>query len=187
MAIESEKDAFLSLIMTHKGILLKVANSYCRDPHDREDLVQEMLLQLWKSYARYDPNYRFTTWMYRVALNTAISHYREGRRRAEVLARPVRPAEQADSGSDARGAEIVEMPEILSELPGAEEQSGLLHRCIRELKELDRALILLYFEERSYREIAEILGITETNAATKVGRIKERLKQRLQERTEKQR
>ncbi len=76
---EPEKDSglFLSVVETHKGILYKVANAYCKDAFDRQDLIQEILVQLWKSFERYDSQYKHSTWIYRIALNVAISFYRK--------------------------------------------------------------------------------------------------------------
>src|ERR1700744_6162342 len=153
------KAEFLELIQTNKAILYKISVSYCRNVSDREDLMQEMVYQLWKSADRFDSTYKFSTWMYRIALNVAISFYRKvnsGGIRVELEA-GVELAENADEP--------------------LEERIELLQRFIASLGELDKALMILYLEERSYKEIAEILGLTETNVATKLSRIKAGLKQ----------
>jgi RNA polymerase sigma factor (sigma-70 family) len=155
-----DKAAFLELIQSNRGILYKISVSYCRNASDREDLIQEMVYQLWKSADRFDANYKFSTWMYRIALNVAISFYRKaytGGVRVSLEA----GFEVAESGSDGPLNERIEV----------------LQRFIASLGELDKALIILYLEERPYKEIAEILGLTETNVATKLSRIKGRLKQ----------
>jgi RNA polymerase sigma factor (sigma-70 family) len=157
-----DKDAFLQLIRDNKGILYKISASYCRNVSDREDLVQEMIYQLWRSGHRFDANQKFTTWMYRIALNIAISFYRK----------TTRSGVKIDLG--------VDLQELEDRSPAGEaldERIELLQRFISELGELDKALMILYLEEKSYREIADILGITETNVATKLSRIKGRLKQ----------
>jgi RNA polymerase sigma factor (sigma-70 family) len=157
-----DKDAFLQLIRDNKGILYKISASYCRNVSDREDLVQEMIYQLWRSGHRFDDNQKFTTWMYRIALNVAISFYRK----------TTRSGVKIDLG--------VDLQELEDRSPAGEaldERIELLQRFISELGELDKALMILYLEEKSYREIADILGITETNVATKLSRIKGRLKQ----------
>ena len=128
-----------------------------------EDLAQEMVYQLWKSYSSYDPNYKFTTWMYRVVLNVAISFYRKGKNTAPTIALEEHLLEMADNNEHSEETA---------------QNIDLLQKFISELKELDKALMILYLEEKSYREIAEIIGITETNVATKISRIKEQLKQR---------
>jgi RNA polymerase sigma factor (sigma-70 family) len=157
-----DKDAFLQLIRDNKGILYKISASYCRNVSDREDLVQEMIYQLWRSGHRFDDNQKFTTWMYRIALNVAISFYRK----------TTRSGVRIDLGVD---LQEMEDRSPAGELP--DDRIELLQRFISELGELDKALMILYLEEKSYREIADILGITETNVATKLSRIKGRLKQ----------
>ncbi|MDE3253396.1 MAG: RNA polymerase sigma factor [Bacteroidota bacterium] len=163
MAFENKSDAFLSLVETHKGILYKVSHAYCRDPEDRKDLVQEIILQLWRSFDRYDNRFQHSTWIYRIALNVAISFYRKETTR-KTISNPiteniVQRMDEADKGETETGIRF-------------------LHQCIAELKELDKALMLLYLEGKSHKEIAEIIGITETNTATKISRIKTLLKQR---------
>jgi RNA polymerase sigma factor (sigma-70 family) len=156
----TRQDRFLTLLDEHKKILYKVASSYCRSAADRPDLVQEIAVQLWRSFDRYDESYRFSTWMYRIALNVAISFYRSAARRS----RHTVPAE----GS---------ILEIAAAEPAAEDESlQLLYQLIAQLDELDRALILLYLDGNRYDTIAEILGISETNVGTKISRIKQRLR-----------
>jgi RNA polymerase sigma factor (sigma-70 family) len=162
------KAAFLQLIEENKGILYKISASYCRNVSDREDLMQEMIYQLWKSAERFDANYKFSTWMYRIALNVAISFYRKtgtGGVRVELGA----DVELADGGAAAGSGSFAGDP--------LEERIELLQRFIASLGNLDKALMILYLEERPYKEIAEILGLTETNVATKLSRVKARLKQ----------
>jgi RNA polymerase sigma-70 factor (ECF subfamily) len=163
MSTAGKKDIFLSVIETNKGIIYKIANSYCKDPEDRKDLFQEIVSQLWKSFDNYNNQYRYSTWIYRVALNVAISFYRKENRR-KVLSSPL--SEGVFSLID------------FDETNEMESNLRMLQQFIQELKDLDKALMLLYLEEKSHREIAEIIGITETNVATKIGRIKQLLKQR---------
>jgi len=158
---DKEQD-FLQLILANKGIILKICQLYCPDRADREDLTQDIIYQLWRSADRYKKEYRFSTWMYRVALNTAISFYRSDRQRTTL---PLSPLHLT----------IEEAADPI----GTERLAGLQH-CIQGLKELDRALILLYFEEKTYQEMAEIMGLSETNVATRLNRIKERLKKCVQ-------
>ncbi|MEJ0106775.1 MAG: sigma-70 family RNA polymerase sigma factor [Bacteroidota bacterium] len=163
MGKEPVKEDFLKLIEDNKGIIFKICNSYCSNKTDREDLAQEIIYQLWKSGNSFNTGYKFSTWMYRVALNVAISFYRKRKTNTYEVAlnERVTDLEDKDDGSAIR-----------------EENINLLQKVINELKELDRALMILYLEEKTYKEIADILGISETNVATKVGRIKEKIKQR---------
>lgn len=162
MDTKKEENDFIALISANRGIIRKICHSYCTNEADREDLAQEIIFVLWKGNRRYDPEFKFSTWMYKVALNVAISYYRGARKKGSTLPFMDTHLDIADQGLDASGTEA---------------NVNLLQRHVSALKELDRALIILYFEEKSYREIAEILGISETNVATKVSRIKERLKQ----------
>jgi len=157
---------FRELLERHRGIVFKVANSYARGAQDREDLAQEIAVQLWRAFPKYDGTRAFSTWMYRVALNVAISHLRERSRyesHHEALDMEIHDAaaDGGDAESDARVRE--------------------LYRCIARLDPLDRALLILYLDERSQRDIAEILGISETNVATRIGRLKQRLRNDMSE------
>jgi RNA polymerase sigma-70 factor (ECF subfamily) len=158
----ASEDEFSARLSEHKGIVCKIAHAYARNPEDWKDLSQEIILQLWKSYHRFDPRFKFSTWMYRVALNVAISTYRRERRRAsavvsieEIVVEPASHPEQTD-----HDRHITE-----------------LYRIIGQLDELNRALMLLYLDETSYRDIATILGISETNVSTKINRLKLRIKE----------
>lgn len=161
MTTEARRE-FATLLELHRGILFKVANSYARDPVDRADLAQEIAAQLWRAWPAYDRARPFTTWMYRVALNVAISQLRIRSLRDRHL---VPMDESHDAGVD-DGHE-------------AAAQVRMLQQVIARLAPLDRALVLLYLEERSQREISEILGISETNVATKIARLKQRIRTEL--------
>lgn len=163
MTPDSKSERFLSVIQKHKGIIYKVANAYCKDAEDRNDLVQEIMIQLWKSFDKYNEQFRYSTWIYQIALNVAISFYRKESRR-KYIASPIDDSilNYTDNSPTDETAENI----------------NILQRFIAELKELDKALMLLYLEEKSYKEIAEIIGISETNVATKIGRIKAILKQK---------
>ncbi len=156
---------FAELLERHRGILAKVAGSYARQREDREDLMQEIAAQLWRAWPSYDPARPFSTWMYRIALNVAISQLR-GRMRAPAL------AGTAEDTLDALADPAPHDPE-------RSQQLERLYRFIHALPPLERALMLLYLEERPQREIAEVLGLSETNVATKIGRLKARLRNEL--------
>lgn len=158
MSTSTKPDRFLTLLDQQKKILHKVAVSYCRNPADRQDLVQEMVVQLWRSFDRYDPEQRFSTWMYRVALNVAISFLRSETRRT----RHTVPAEDW-------------ILEIAADQPESDDLR-LLWQFIERLDEVDKALVLLYLDGNSHQTIAEVLGISATNVGTKIGRIKQKLR-----------
>ncbi len=159
MIKDNEKDNFFKLIEKNKKIIFKICNSYCYNKDDRDDLAQEIIYNLWKSGKNFNKDYKFSTWMYRVSLNVAISFYRkENKRQTTPLTERVFNIEDSISAS--------------------EENINLLQKFINEVKELDRALMILYLEEKTYGEIAEIVGISETNVATRISRCKEKLKQK---------
>jgi RNA polymerase sigma factor (sigma-70 family) len=163
MATTEKTELFLSVIETNKGIIYRIINSYCKKAEDRKDLSQEIISQLWKSFDKYRDKYKYSTWIYRIALNVAISFYRKENRR-KTIATPI-------NESMFSFADRLENTETEFNL-------GILYQFISELKDLDKALMLLYLEEKSHKEIAEIIGISETNVATKVNRIKAILKQK---------
>jgi RNA polymerase sigma factor (sigma-70 family) len=155
------RERFWELLEQHRRIVFKVANTYGWRPEDRADLAQEIRAQLWRAFPTYDPARSFSTWMYRVALNVAISFVRSNRHRERHTV-PLEDevhdvADQSDGGA-------------------ADERIRVLYRVINQLDELNRALLLLYLEEHTYREIADILGLSETNVATKISRLKQRLR-----------
>ena len=160
------QQAFSALLQQHAGIVFKVANTYARLPEDRADLAQEIAAQLWHAWPKYDSARSFSTWMYRVALNVAISHVRVQTMRNRHDAVPLDDAlhDVADNGA------------IDHE---SDQHLRLLQGFIARQPPLDRALLLLYLEDRPQREIAEILGIGESNVSTKIGRLKQRIRDEL--------
>ena len=153
---------FVELIHEHQGILHRVCWIYALDTADRQDLFQDMVMQLWRSFASFRGESSFSTWMYRVALNTALMHRRKNSRTIQL-----------ESSVD---------EEVASSRPGdaqLEEDVELLYRSIQELPQLDRAIILLYLEQRGYDEIAEITGLTRTNVSVRIVRAKDRLRELL--------
>lgn len=152
---------FELIIEKNKGIIYKVANSYCKDSDDRKDLVQEIIIQLWRSFKRFDHSSKLSTWIYRVALNVAISFYR-------------RDSKRKMASTELTESLIAIIPE--NDPSETESQINQLQQFIGELKDMDRALMILYLEDKSQKEIGEIMGITETNVSTKIARIKEKLK-----------
>jgi RNA polymerase sigma factor (sigma-70 family) len=163
MMMQNNKEEFLKLIDEHKLIIYKICNSYCKNRYDRDDLAQEITYQLWKSFNHFNGTVKFSTWMYRVALNVAITFYRKTKNAEDIIKLAEPDTEMEDQKEDT------------SEL---DKNINVLQQFINDLKELDKALMILYLEEKSYSEIAEILGITETNVATRISRIKDKLKQK---------
>jgi RNA polymerase sigma-70 factor (ECF subfamily) len=159
----NKEDKFLSVIESHKGILYKVANNYCKNREDRKDLIQEIIYQLWKGFDNYNPQFQYSTWIYRISLNVAISFYRKQRTITQ-------------NKVDIDGSLLV-VSDILFN-PEMEDNLNLLQQFIYELKEMDKAIMLLYLEQKSHKEIAEIIGISESNVGTKVSRIKMLLTQK---------
>jgi RNA polymerase sigma factor (sigma-70 family) len=151
---------FQEIIEQHKGILFKVSRTYCQNEDDRQDLIQEMMIQIWKSSQNYNEKFAITTWMYRISLNVAISFYRKNARRQRTnipLNEHISQLQEEDNTEK-------------------EHQLNLLEQFIGELNDLDKALMLLYLEDKSHAEIADILGISLSNVSTKAGRIKDKLR-----------
>jgi len=156
-----DKILFTELIRENKGIIFKICNAYCPNKEDRDDLAQEIIYNLWKSFSSYKSEFKFSTWMYRIALNVAISFYRKEQNKRRRITYSENLLVFEDDSS-----------------PNTEEEKNLrlLLKFIGELKEIDKSVILLYLGKKSYKEIAEITGITESNVATKISRIKDKLK-----------
>lgn len=161
MTATATHDRFLALVEEHKRILYKVANAYCPNREDRHDVIQEIVIQLWRSFDRFDGRCRFSTWMYRIAMNVAISFYRSERSRLH---------------------DTVPIEDFVFDLAVADramEEAGddlrRLNQLINQMDELSRALILLYLDGYSHEEMAAVLGISTTNVATKINRIKQKL------------
>lgn len=155
-----EKNKFVELIADNQGMILKVCKVYRDTAEDREDLFQDIILELWKSIESFKQESKLSTWIYRIALNTAIARYRSGSSKIryqtiskEELNISVKPKESAQ-----------------------EEAAVILYAAINKLNTIEKAIILLYLEERSYQEMASILGLSESNISVKLTRIRKKLK-----------
>lgn len=170
--VQSKKEQFIALMDEHKKIIYKIVNAYCSNKADRKDLEQEIIIQLWRTFASYNPDYKYSTWMYRIALNVAISFYRKEKKWSL----------KSDYFNEDRifSTEASNL-ERESEL---DKNLKLLQQFINELKELDKALMLLYLDGKKHGEMAEIVGISKTNVATKIGRIKNKLKKEFEKNTD---
>ena len=156
------EDVFLQLVRDNEARLRKICRVYAQNVEVRKDLYQDILLQVWRALPSYAGEARRSTWLYRVALNTALSHERKQEVRRDATLDATHPL--WDDGL-ARPDERVEVQEKLDRL----------YAAINRLKEVDKALILLYLDERSYREMSQILGISESYVGVKLHRIKKKL------------
>ncbi|MCD9088408.1 sigma-70 family RNA polymerase sigma factor [Stenotrophomonas sp. SY1] len=157
---------FAHLLAQHQGIVLKVARAWSHEPEDRSDLVQEISIQAWRGFPAFAPEKaRFSTWLYRVALNVAISQQR-GRR--------LRQDHHADVAIDQ-----LESAAMVADTPEEAAQLSQLYSVIHALPPLDRALLLLHLDDYSHQQIGEVLGISAGNAATRLHRLRQQLRQRL--------
>lgn len=152
-----EANEFIELLNRHQNIIHKVCSLYMNDITEREDLFQEITLQAWNAYGSFRGDAKFSTWLYRVALNTAISFYRKEKRKPDF--------KPADS-----------LPDRAEETNETEEQMQAMYKAIASLSKIDKALVMLYLEDYSYDEIGGMLGITANNVAVKMNRIKTKLK-----------
>jgi len=149
-----DKD-FVTMVRQNEGIIYKVASFYADDDQPISDLYQEVVLNLWKAYPSFRGESKISTWIYRIALNTCVSFFRRTKSRPTYV-------------------------DITMDVPDVQdnnEEIKELYRLINMLGKIERALVLLYLDEKSYKEIAEITGLTVTNVATKLSRVKDKLKE----------
>lgn len=156
MKHERTNQHFLELIHRHQSIIHKICFVYCKNGTDREDLQQEIILQLWKSFPSFRENAAFSTWMYRVAINTAINQTRR-------------------SGIFIDSSPSPEVTYDPSDSYNLSEELQILYKAISRLKKVEKAIILLWLEEKSYEEIAETIGISVKNVSVRLVRIRTRL------------
>lgn len=161
MLHERTHQHFLELIHRHQSIIHKICFVYCNNKTDREDLQQEIILQLWKSFPSFQETAAFSTWMYRVALNTAINQTRR-------------------SGIFIDSSSSPEVPYDPSDFYNLSEEIQILYRAISRLRKVEKAIILLWLEEKTYEEIAESIGISVKNVSVKLVRIRTRLAEIIQ-------
>lgn len=168
MADQQRQRQFERLLRDHRRIVFGVAGAYAGSVYDRDDLAQEIAAQSWRSFGSYDEQRaKFSTWMYRVALNVALSHLRQQRHAGPEHLEPLGDAHlETVADTDAAPHDVAER----------NERMVVLRKFIAGFDPLNRALVLLYLQDRSYAEIADVLGISETNVATKLNRIKQKLR-----------
>jgi RNA polymerase sigma factor (sigma-70 family) len=163
---QQQETAFVQMIQQHQRLIYKVCSIYAAGSGEKEDLAQEIILQAWKAYPGFKGQSAISTWLYRISLNTAINYKRKQNRSPQIIYPEELLYHPGESLSDANN-----------------EEHKLLQQMIAGLPPLDKALILLYLEDKTYKEIAEIIGISASNAGTRLNRIKEKLKQQAKQLT----
>jgi RNA polymerase sigma factor (sigma-70 family) len=151
---------FIEIVQKNQGIVHKVCNIYCDEQEDRNDLFQEIVAQLWKSFPSFRKESKFSTWMYRVALNTAITSFKKTKRRPDKNRLISDNFQIEDESYDMQ----------------TEENIKDLHKAVAQLTGVEKSIVLLYLENKKYEEIAEITGITQNYVRVKMNRIKKKLK-----------
>ena len=160
MQRDNPQNEFVVLIDAHQALLYKVCNFYAHTEPDRQDLFQEIIIQLWKSYPKFRADAKFSTWLYRIALNTAISDLRKQKTKLSHVEPGQLPVEIED----------------IQYAKDREERLQHLYVAINQLSQIEKAIVMLYLEDKSYEEIEDILGINQNNLRVKMNRIKEKLR-----------
>ncbi|SHN20144.1 RNA polymerase sigma factor [Mucilaginibacter sp. OK098] len=154
----NSKEKFIKVIKENAGLIYKVTKVYTNSREDEQDLYQEIVYQLWKSFGSFRSESKISTWMYRIALNTAIAHLNKEKRKGSYI-----PIDEL----------LLNKPDLNDTLK--EEQVEILYSQIKKLDTIEKGIILLYLEGKSYDEIAGITGFSTTNVGTRLGRIKQKL------------
>ncbi len=157
--MSTKQDIFADLVEKNQGIIHKICRSYTNTEDEHQDMFQEVVLQLWNSFDTFKDEAKFSTWLYRVALNTAITLFKKTKR-TPTIATEKMPVVAYEETTDA----------------DTREQINILYKAIKQLSEVERAIVLLYLDEKNYKEIAETLGISSINARVKMTRAKAKLK-----------
>ena len=165
MKPQEQEAEFVSLLEENQNIVHKICRLYTQSEAEHKDLFQEISIQLWRSFDRFEGKSKFSTWMYRVGLNTAITLYRKNKKRLHT--NPLN--------------DEISRIELDQYDPVVDEQLNWLYQTIEEFSEIDKALVLLYLEDKRYEEIAQTLGISTVNARVKMNRIKQRLKEMIKQ------
>jgi RNA polymerase sigma-70 factor (ECF subfamily) len=152
-----QEKEFVELLNKHQNIVHKICNVYMDEQADKEDLFQEITLQAWKAIKNFRGDSQFSTWLYRVALNTAITYFKKGKKQVTTFTE--------------------HFPERTEDYNPIEEQVQAMYKAIGCLSKIDKALVMLYLDDYSYKEMADVLGMTVTNVGVKMNRIKTKLKE----------
>ncbi len=151
---------FVKLLEENQNIIHKVCRIYTNNYNAHNDLFQEITIQLWKAFPKFRGDAKFSTWMYRVGLNTAITLYRKSKKRIKT--------QEIDTIQFKLSAQEYDSTE--------EEQLKLMYQAIHQLNDIEKALVFLYLEDKNYKEISDTMGISEVNARVKMNRVKTKLK-----------
>jgi len=160
MTDNRQKDQFLDILEKNIGIIIKIARAYTKTLHDKEDLINDITLELWKSFGRFKGDSKISTWIYRVALNTSMNYKRKREKDRLFFLDDLKQIENLSW--------LIEQPDS--------SHSEILYQCIDELNQLNKAIILLYLDGNSHDEISDVTGISKTNVGTRISRIKEQIK-----------
>ncbi len=156
----NQHQEIVGYIETHRRLLYKVVQGYCSNKAEQEDVIQDIIFELIRSYDKFDHRVKVTTWMYKVAFNVAISHYRKLRtRQKHMMAMPEKLILIDESKSNQVHADLL-----------------LLRQFIQELEPINRAIMIMYLDENTHAEISEAMGMSVSNVGTKINRIKKQLK-----------
>ena len=158
-----KKESFIQAIQQNEALIYKVASFYTDCKNDRDDLVQEIIYNLWKSFETFKENAALSTWMYRVAMNVSIFYLKKSKKKVTSI--PM-------------GAGVLNIADVAT--PDFEERYQTLQKHIKDLNLFDKGILLLYLDDKSHEEIADIVGISKTNVGTRLSRIKEKLKKEIQ-------
>ena len=160
----TNENEFVTLVQKHQNLIHKICRLYTRSDAEHKDLFQEITIQLWKAYPKFRGDSKFSTWMYRVGLNTAITLYRKSKR--------IIQSQNIDDFS-------YKIPQTEAYDDTEDQQLQLIYEAIKKLNDIEKALIFLYLENKNYKEISETIGISEVNARVKMNRVKKKLKKQL--------
>lgn len=160
----TREQEFVTLVEVHQNVIHKICRLYTKSSAEHKDLFQEITIQLWSAYPKFRGEAKFSTWMYRVGINTAISLYRKSKRKI-----------QSFSFDDV----AFKIPQDDSYDDTEDQQLSAIYHAVKQLNDVDKALVFLYLEDKSYKEISETMGISEVNARVRMNRVKKKLKQQL--------
>jgi RNA polymerase sigma-70 factor, ECF subfamily len=160
MTDNRQRDQFLDILEKNIGIIIKIARAYSHTLPDKEDLINDITLELWKSFGRFRGDSKISTWIYRIALNTSMNYKRKREKDRLLFLDDLKQIENLSW--------LIEQPDS--------SHSEILYQCIDELNQLNKAIILLYLDGNSHDEISDITGISRTNVGTRISRIKEQIK-----------